>query len=153
MIYALRSSSSVGQEFLPSLEEFLRAYREHYGLDVQLFVDDQPFPQLPVDVRLQIIRIIQEALSNAGQHSGTTQACIRSRRDGAWLQVSVEDRGRGFDPAAGEGEDRHRFGLLTMRERAASVGGTLEIDSQPGRGTRVVLRLPLDECDGDQAHE
>jgi nitrate/nitrite-specific signal transduction histidine kinase len=72
---------------------------------------------------------------------------VSIERSGSSLSLSVEDDGRGFEPAAGGGQaasggDGH-YGLRFMRERAAELGAALEIDSAPGRGTRVTVRLPV----------
>jgi len=142
-IFSLRSSASLESEFLPALEKYLKEYQAHNGLDVELVVDAGSSPHFPVDVRLQIIRIVQESLSNVCQHAGASRVGLFFRQDGEGVQLCVEDNGRGFDVTGVEGGERHRFGLSIMRERAASVGGELEIDSRPGQGTRVVLRLPL----------
>jgi signal transduction histidine kinase len=64
------------------------------------------------------------------------------RRVDEWVQVTVEDDGRGWDPASLPKADRPHFGLQTMRERAESLGGTLDIDTAPGRGARIAARVP-----------
>ncbi len=74
------------------------------------------------------------------KHAGVDRARVRLQRVGAWVQVSIEDAGAGWDPQASL--DPLHFGLATMRERAAGLGGRLEIDTAPGRGTRVVATLP-----------
>jgi signal transduction histidine kinase len=112
-------------------------------LDVELVVDNSLFPHFPIEVRLQIIRIIQEALTNVGKHAQARRVELVFRQDGEWLQLSIEDDGCGFDPLRLKQEDRDRFGLAIMHERVASVGGTLVIDSAPGKGTRLQLRVPL----------
>jgi signal transduction histidine kinase len=86
------------------------------------------------------VRIIQEALANVRKHSRAQRACVSLRREGGWLRLAVEDGGRGWD--AGAQPDPLHFGLQTMRERAEAAGGRLEIDTAPGRGTRVVATLP-----------
>ena len=142
-IFTLRSSASLESEFLPALERYLAECRTHHGLNAELVVDAPSFPHLPTEVRLQIIRIIQEALANVRQHAGASKVQVRFRKVNDGLELGIEDNGRGFDLAAVEGQDRQHFGLSILRERAASVGGELEIYSRPGEGTRVLLRLPV----------
>ena len=142
-IYDLRSSTSLGSDFLPALEDYVAEYRENHGLEVVLLLEAQPFPRLPLEVRLQVIRIIQEALNNVGQHAGASRVTIRFSRDGDRLCMRIEDHGRGFDPGEAQRQQLHHFGLSIMRERAASVGGELSIESRNGQGTRVTLWLPI----------
>ena len=68
---------------------------------------------------------------------------VAARREDATFVLEVIDDGRGFDPGSEDRSDWPRFGLETMRERAASVSGTVEIESRPGAGTRVRFRLPV----------
>jgi len=142
-IFSLRTTASSGLGLLPTLREYLAEYQAHYGVDTRLVVHNESLPEFPADVRVQIICIIQEALINVRKHAGANKAWVRFEQDGDRVHISVEDDGRGFDPAQVAREGRQYFGLQIMRERAESVGGDLEINSWPGQGTRVVLRLPL----------
>jgi signal transduction histidine kinase len=91
----------------------------------------------------QVLRIAQEAVTNALRHAGAGRVSVTLGPDGsgAGLVLRVADDGRGFDPEARALRAR-RLGLTSMHERAASLGGTLTVDSAPGRGTTVVLTLP-----------
>jgi signal transduction histidine kinase len=84
-----------------------------------------------------LVRIACEAVSNAARHSGASQVELKLERDGSRLRLRVSDRGRGFDPAAANGG----FGLISMRQRAHSVGGVLRISSAPGAGSEVEAAL------------
>ncbi len=101
------------------------------------------------DVRLapaaeaQALRLLQEALTNVRKHAQARRVMIAARREDATFVLEIIDDGRGFDPATASPSDWPHFGLATMRERAASVSGTVEISSQPGAGTRVRFRLPV----------
>jgi PAS domain S-box-containing protein len=87
-------------------------------------------------------RITQEALTNVARHSFATQVRISLEAKNDLLTLTVKDNGRGFKPQ--DLEDSHCLGLAGMRERAALVGGSLELQSRPGKGTRIYFRLPLD---------
>ena len=92
------------------------------------------------EVETAAFRIVQEALTNVARHAGVTEVhvSLEARSDG--LELRVEDRGVGFDPAtARPGESG---GLAGMRERARLLGGRVLVDSAPGRGTRLVAELP-----------
>ena len=103
----------------------------------------QDIPEtLPHDVALCLFRIAQEALRNIARHSGASRAEVSLRRLDGGLQLAVKDDGAGFDPA------QHRAGSLghaSMRQRAILLGGKLDIDSSPGRGTTILAWVPLKE--------
>jgi hypothetical protein len=93
------------------------------------------------EVSTAAFRIVQEALTNIARHSGATSARITARHSGDELQLEISDDGRGMDVARSR-RDQH-LGLVGMSERAHMLGGSMEIDSAPGRGTRISVRLPL----------
>ncbi len=84
------------------------------------------------------MRIVQEALANARRHAEPRRVEVRLALDGGVVRVEVSDDGRGFGPETVPG-----VGQGSMGERAAAVGGELQIESEPGQGTRVRLRVPL----------
>lgn len=98
--------------------------------------------RLPPAVELAALRIVQEALSNVARHAeaGTVSLVMTVTKD--TLLVMVEDNGRGFDPDAPR--DPHRLGLRDIGERVLALGGDLKIESQPGEGTTVRARIPLE---------
>ena len=87
-------------------------------------------------------RIAQEALTNVARHSKASRVDVSLRAEGGHLTLSVEDDGRGFDQR--ELSESRGLGVVGMRERAELIGGTLEIRSRPGEGTRVHLKVPVD---------
>jgi signal transduction histidine kinase len=94
--------------------------------------------RLDVDVRRQVFLVFKEGVNNIVRHSGCEKAEIEFERRGGWLVLRLRDDGRGFDPG-GRGEGN---GLASMRARAVSVGGALEIDSAAGMGTTLTLKVP-----------
>src|SRR6266849_6556887 len=102
--------------------------------------------RLPAAVETALYRIVQEALTNASKHAKAGQIWIQVRRkeDGP-LCCSIRDDGMGFDTRVVRGEGKRRgLGLIGIQERLNAIGGTLSIDSAPGRGTKLLIRLPLD---------
>lgn len=91
-------------------------------------------------VREGLIRIACEAVNNAANHSGASQVSVELV-DGPPLRLRIRDDGEGFDPADVADRPGGGFGLTSMRERAAELGASLEIDASPGRGTRVEVEL------------
>lgn len=110
------------------------------GLAIDFRADDVP-SALSADLRLCLYRIVQEALNNVVRHSGASAARVRLSAVDASLRLEIADNGRGFtiDPAA----SAVGLGLLGMRERVRLVGGTLEVHSRPGEGTRVEVTVPV----------
>jgi signal transduction histidine kinase len=109
------------------------AARDHIKLELDVI----PGIQLPAPRADALVRIACEAVSNAARHSGAAQVSLSLQRQGKGVRLRVSDNGDGFDP-------RFRvdgFGLTSMRDRAASVGGDLRISSVPGRGTEVEVQL------------
>lgn len=100
----------------------------------------QPLPLGP-EAEVALLRILQEALTNAGRHSAAATITVRLRRERGRVTLSISDDGRGFDPAAPGSMDC--FGLIGMAERARLVGGALRVESAPGAGTTVTVSLPL----------
>jgi signal transduction histidine kinase len=97
--------------------------------------------RLPAEAVHELLQIAREAVSNIGRHSSATHAELRlvATPDGATLTIS--DDGVGFDPQARLGSGH--FGLANLRDRAAAIAGTLSIESSPGGGTRIIVRLPF----------
>jgi PAS domain S-box-containing protein len=108
------------------------------GREIDLEVDED-FPSTPLgETGTQMLRVIQEALTNARRHSGARRVLVRLGSSGGDLVVEIADDGQGFGPGTVFG-----VGLNSMRERAAAIGGELEVESNVGRGARVRLRAPL----------
>lgn len=104
--------------------------------------------QMPEYVRLSdisniaVFRVIQEALTNVATHARATRVAVVVSKQADKLVVDISDNGKGMGDKAKRKPDS--YGILGMRERAAYLGGTLSISSEPGRGTRLVLEIPLD---------
>lgn len=122
------------------LAEFLEQWKKESGVSTELHIDAAL--RLRVSVELQVVRIVQEALTNVRKHARASKARVEMLRRDGQLVVTVYDDGLGFDPNARTRGEFPRFGLSTMRERAESIGGTLAIDSVPGRGTTVRYAMP-----------
>jgi len=100
-----------------------------------------PALPLPPEMRHNIFLIVKEALTNALKHSGAGEVHVQARLDGYTLQILVADDGKGFDPAS-PAEGR-RNGMGNMRRRAAAMNASLDVQSTPGKGTKVTLSVVL----------
>ncbi len=142
-IFGLRNTTPSEAGFLPALTEYLAKYRTYYGLNAQLILDDGISPTFTAEASTQLTRIIQEALTNVRKHAQTTQARVHIERIDHHWQIAVEDDGLGFDVSQVAQPGPAFFGMQIMRERAESIGARLDVDSQPGGGTRVIIQLPM----------
>lgn len=126
---------------LGALHDYLDHFAAQSGLEVLVSAPPLVDPRLSRQTELQVIRIMQEALTNVRKHARARQVSISIEElDGRW-QFTVADDGQGFSPE-GIARDRGHFGLQTMRERAALIGATIAIESAPGAGTTIRLQLP-----------
>ncbi len=100
--------------------------------------------RLPPELETALFRICQEAMSNVARHAQATAALVQVGLDGGTIVIDIEDDGKGFDPeTAARREGRRPWGLMGIRERAEILGGTATIDSAPGQGTHVEVRIPV----------
>ena len=130
-----------GRDLRTALEEMTARYTAQSAMTVHLQVDGE-LPELPAGPQLQVVRIVGEALANACAHSGGNLARVLVRGDAASVRVLVEDDGQGFSMTARDAAPGEHIGLSVMCERARWLGGTLDIESEPGEGTRVSLAFP-----------
>ena len=144
----LKDRAAAG-DFLVGLQELLRQFERDHGIvtDLQAARDFTDRIFVP-ETRAQVLRIVQEILTNIWRHAEADCVHVSLVVREAEAQVIVEDNGRGFDPGHVKVVGEGGLGLGIMRERAREAGGALEVHSQPGLGTRVVVRMPL--CSGSQ---
>lgn len=136
------SLSDLGLE--AALRQYLQNYQDRFGINVQLDLQDLQ-ARLPATLEFAIFRIIQESLQNVYKHANASQVTVTSRRQGGRLVFTVADNGRGFDLRELPARAVRHLGLVSMRERAALINGSLKVDSQPGKGTTVTLTVPVPE--------
>jgi signal transduction histidine kinase len=123
---------------IPALKWLAREVSRTTAMHVEVEAENAP-EDLPEEHRTCVFRTVQEAIHNAGRHSGASEATVHVElADPGRLRVSVQDNGRGFNPAEETG-----LGILGMKERVARLGGSLRLESSPGRGSAVSFDLPL----------
>ncbi|WOQ16263.1 AAA family ATPase [Raineyella sp. W15-4] len=138
--WSLRPSGLDDISLTGSVEQYVEDCRQMYPTHIEFSVTGRPVPVSPV-VTTAVFRIVQEALTNIGRHSGAEEASIMLVFAPGILRVVVEDDGIGFDPDVA---DRGRsLGLVGMRERARLVDATLSVESRPGAGTLIRVEVPL----------
>lgn len=145
-ILGLRIVSQSGVGLAVSLRDYIDQCNRMNDFTISLEIDPQVKTiQLGVEAELQLVRVVQEALSNVRKHAAARHAEVRLVCEAGFLLVIIHDDGVGFNPWAWSGDQLANFGLQTMSERAEMVGATLSIESEPGRGTTVKVRLKLEE--------
>jgi signal transduction histidine kinase len=127
----------------PALQYQLEDFLRRSGIVCE-FTEDGVADDLPDHVKTCVYRVMQEALHNCEKHSGASRVRVAVRQTAETLTLEVEDNGRGFvySPQA-QLANGAGLGLLGMRERASLAGGSLAVESTIGRGTRIVLAIPL----------
>jgi signal transduction histidine kinase len=141
---ALRPAYLEDLGLLPALEALAGDVRSALGIPISVRAEGRQVP-LPREAELAVYRIVQEALANIARHAAAARAWISLLYGRGELRVSVKDDGQGFTPPleAAELSRSGHFGLIGMHERAQYAGARLEVHSRPGKGTRILLRLPL----------
>lgn len=137
--------SKLGQGDLKmAVEETIERFRRQTGCETVLNLQHAQGAPLAPDQQLQVLFILQEALSNVRKHSGARHVHVRieNRRD---FTLEVVDDGRGYDPREVAARVEVHVGLDIMRERAARMNAIIRLESEPGRGARVALQLPAGE--------
>ena len=139
------------QDELESLSEAIRRASDQASGRMGLRVECQIEDHLHLEARHKhnVVAIVHEALSNARRHGNAGRAALRARNTGTQMILEIADDGTGFDPEAVHAGGGH--GLTIMAERARMVGGEFSIDSAPGRGARVMLRVPETAVAGSSA--
>jgi signal transduction histidine kinase len=140
-IVDLRTLPGPSRPFRDVLQDYVDRWRDQSEVDVQLTVSDDM--TMPAGIELQLVRIIQESLTNVRKHARAKKVVVEVRRTNGRLLLLIADDGVGFEKGARSRSVFPRFGLSTMQERAESIGGTFSVDSSPGAGTHVRVEAPL----------
>ena len=128
------------QGLIPSIEEAIRRTQEEAGIPIY-FQNEWPEQDFPPDVELNVLRIVQECLANIRKHSqAEVVRVLLIYRDGNDILI-IEDDGIGFDESTIVSEGGQHLGLNILRDRASQIGATIEIESEPGDGTRIHLQF------------
>jgi signal transduction histidine kinase len=141
--HALHSPVIADLGIQTALKMLVDEHRE-CGEDVGIVLQDIP-DQLPFEVSVALYRIVQEALRNASRHAKGAPVAVELVRRGKELELSIRDGGPGFNLLLVR--EKGGLGLLSIQERARLAGGTFLLRSEPGRGTSLLVRVPIDSAD------
>ncbi len=143
IVWAVNPRNDTLSHLLDYAGQFALDYLRTIGIRCRLdFPTDVPPRELSTDLRHNLFLVIKEALHNIFKHAHATEVWLRAAVDGQALEIFIEDNGRGFAHAP---DDALADGLRNMQQRMADIGGGFRVDSQPGRGTKIILRLPWPE--------
>ena len=146
IIFDLRPMALDDLGVVPALRTFLKDYQARTGIetDFSVFGNDRRYDPA---FEIAIFRLVQEGLTNVFKHAGASRVWVKvETAGGKEIKVQVKDDGSGFDPAeVRPGAAGTKFGLVAMRERTELLGGTMEIQSAPGQGTKLNFLFPLPE--------
>lgn len=138
-------SPSVLHEFgLPAALRWLGEHMKRFELTVTVHIDAPEELPLIEDRAILLFQSIRELLINAAKHARTNTASVRLTQEDGLLRLTVQDQGVGFDPTIVQKAGSTKFGLFSIRERMAALGGSCEVHSASGKGTTVVLSLPYE---------
>lgn len=128
-----------------TLQHTVEEWSAHAHVPVDIHMSGMDGPPLPTEVEIAIYRLVQECLTNILKHAQASDVSLIIERRADTVQLIVEDDGMGFDLAAAQQRayTTRRLGLIGMQERVAQLAGTLTIESEPGRGTTVIVHIPL----------
>ena len=125
----------------PALQWLTQEFSRRTSVVCQLKYAVEDDRTLPETVRMCAYRTVQEALTNCEKHSEAAHVVVEVKSEGGEIQLSISDDGRGFSPAVSQ---ESGLGILGMRERAQILGGSLQVTSAEGSGTRVTLTVPFE---------
>jgi two-component system, chemotaxis family, CheB/CheR fusion protein len=131
-----------------ALAQLVNGWSERFGIQAQYDTFEVDGTRVASDVETNLYRLTQEALHNIYKHAKASHVSVLLEKNDGRLVLIVEDDGQGFTPGSHKGVEAGSFGLVNMRERAMFAGGELTIDSTPGHGTTLIVRVPLGSEDG-----
>ena len=143
MVWEMRPTALDDLGLQAALYSYVANWEQHLGVQVQLHASGMDTDRLSPEIETTLYRIAQEALNNIAKHAQATQVAIVLERRADQVSLIVEDDGVGFDVQQVFRDEDKGLGLIGMRERAALVDGTLDIESRPNKGATVVVRIPV----------
>ena len=143
-IFNLKTGSGRQWSFIPAVKEYVDKFQANYGIRTELAcsagIHENTFDS---GTDIHLLRVIQEALTNARKHSGAHTVKVCLELNGNKAQITITDDGHGFDVSHSGGGNSGHFGLVFMRERMEQIGGSLQIVSTAGGGTVLKLNVPI----------
>jgi two-component system sensor histidine kinase DegS len=140
LIYDLRPVAIDEVGLRSAIGELCGKYRNDWRIPVKLSVAEDVTDDIAPARQVAVYQLVKEILNNVAKHAEATEVTVGMRRSGADLVVEVCDNGKGFDPSA---IPAGRYGIIGMRERARYLGGSLDIQSKIGNGSKFTIQIPV----------
>jgi len=142
IMYDLKPTLVHDQGLSNTFKDYFNEYEAKYDFVIDYVVFGQ---QRQYDLALEVglFRLVQEAITNVRKHAGVNKALVKMEDSGSLLTVVIKDEGCGFDPNE-ISKHRESYGIMGMKERVQLFGGELQILSQPGEGTQIIIKVPLE---------
>ena len=139
--------SALDLGLIKAVRNLAETWSAHSGIAVDIEAPGYVANGVSAEMETTLYRVIQEALNNVAKHSRAKHASVIVQRTGGDVQTIIEDDGRGFDTTRPRSQGDHKggLGLKGIEERLSGLGGTLEIESSPGEGTSLIVRIPIAE--------
>lgn len=144
LAWELRPPSLADLGLISALSAFVKDWSRHYNIEGEFFTSG--LDDLSEDVEMNLYRITQEALNNVVKHSEATRAGVLLEGNSNWINLIIEDNGKGFDPKLikrNHWPDHTGLGLVGIHERAGLIGADVDIESSKGGGTTIYVRIPV----------
>lgn len=138
------STDVISFPLIPSLNRYIKDFSEKNDIKVEFNIPGD-FPRLSPVAELQLLRVIQEAMTNIRRHAQATEAVVKLESDRGAVELAVRDNGRGFSLKKYQDSYAGYHGMDVMRERVESLGGNMQILTAPGEGTEVRVNLPIEK--------
>jgi signal transduction histidine kinase len=147
--WELRPVALDNLDLATALSHFVQEWSKHFNIPAEFHSSHMEIGRYPQDIETNLYRIVQEALNNIYKHAQATRVDVIFECQEDHIALIIEDNGQGFDMnnVAVHIEEEKGMGLIGMRERAALVGGTIEIESRPGDGTTIIVRAPISSAE------
>lgn len=142
MVWEMRPTALDDLGLQAALSSYVENWSKHFGVPVQLHTSGMDRDRLTLEIETALYRIAQEALNNIAKHAAATHVAVMLECRAGQVSLIIEDDGVGFDAHRVGVAGGKELGLVGMRERTALIGGTVDIESQPGVGATVVVRIP-----------
>ena len=142
-VLGLRAAGDIGGCLGATLQDFAVQFSQLSDIPVEVHIAPEAEDlDLPAETELQLLRIMQEALTNVRKHAAARKAAVNLQVIDGALTLAITDDGVGFDSDCSRSKIQHQFGLSTMQERAEAIDAEFELESAPGAGTHIKVRLP-----------
>ena len=147
LVLELRPATLDALGVAAALPRYLKEWSAHHGIATDFQATGRLPARLPADIETTLYRVTQEVLTNVLKHARATRVDVVLEGTRDTVTLVIEDDGVGFDQAAVD-KSGTGIGMVSMRERAALINATLQVESAPGRGTTIYLRYPIGDASG-----